>query len=300
MKLQFENIISFVTVVETGSFSSAARKMGKSQSTVSTAVQNLESDLGFILFIRESGKVTLSDKGKRFYHLSTPIVSKYRDLLSVAGQMSKAENIVFRIGVDPLVFTESVKKTLFDFSEAFPNIDLVVVTKPSFVLSNYINEGRIDLALGNPYHKTNNEFNTDELFQVNCWWVGHPDLIQFSESCSWRVLLMDGVDDLLNLSDFAARGSWRFDDISTIVELCKERKGIASCLSMLSRLSVTAINWPQSPTIPSSLAEKSLLHCFGPCTQSLVYITSGSRTSLKPRLGCNVRLLPTLPIRRFL
>ncbi|MGR5094672.1 LysR family transcriptional regulator [Vibrio maritimus] len=227
MKLQFENIISFVAVVESGSFSSAARKMGKSQSTVSTAVQNLESDLGFILFIRESGKVTLTDKGKRFYHLSTPIVSKYRDLLSVAGQMSKAENIVFRIGVDPLVFTESVKKTLFDFSEAFPNIDLVVVTKPSFVLSNYINEGRIDLALGNPYHKTNNEFNTDELFQVNCWWVGHPDLIQFSESSSWRVLLMDGVDDLLNLSDFAARGSWRFDDISTIVELCKERKGIA-------------------------------------------------------------------------
>ncbi|TOM56270.1 LysR family transcriptional regulator, partial [Vibrio parahaemolyticus] len=52
MKLQFENIVSFVAVVEEGSFSSAARKLEKSQSTVSTAVQNLESDLGFNLFNR--------------------------------------------------------------------------------------------------------------------------------------------------------------------------------------------------------------------------------------------------------
>ncbi|USD61755.1 LysR family transcriptional regulator [Vibrio sp. SCSIO 43140] len=227
MKLQFESLITFVAVVDTGSFSSAARKMGKSQSTVSTAVQNLESDLGFLLFVRANGKVSLTEKGKRFFHLSTPLVSRYRDLLGIAEQMSSSENTVFRIGIDPLVFNENVKKTLFDFSEAFPNIDLVVVTKPSFVLSNYISEGKIDLALGNPYHKTNNEFNTDELYKVNCWWVGHPELVHGIDCNQWRVLLMDGFDELLNLSDIALRCSWRFDDLSTIVDLCAEKKGIS-------------------------------------------------------------------------
>jgi DNA-binding transcriptional LysR family regulator len=226
MKLQFDNIASFVAVVEAGSFSSAARKLGKSQSTVSTAIQNLESDLGFNLFIRQNAKVTLTDKGKRLFHLSTPVVSKYRDLLTAVSKMSHSEQIVFRVGIDPLVYNSNVKQTLFQFSEAFPEIDLEVVTKPSFILSNYISQGKIDLALGNPYHKTDNDFNMDELFNVNCWWVGHASLLEHKPSLP-RVLLMDGFDELLNLSDLATHQIWRLDDLSTIVELCKAQKGIA-------------------------------------------------------------------------
>ncbi|WP_112479843.1 LysR family transcriptional regulator [Vibrio variabilis] len=226
MKLQFDNIASFVAVVEAGSFSSAARKLGKSQSTVSTAIQNLESDLGFNLFIRQNAKVTLTDKGKRLFHLSTPVVSKYRDMLTAVSKMSHSEQIVFRVGIDPLVYNSNVKQTLFQFSEAFPEIDLEVVTKPSFVLSNYISQGKIDLALGNPYHKTENDFNMDELFNVNCWWVGHASLLESKPNLP-RVLLMDGFDELLNLSDLATHQIWRLDDLSTIVELCKAQKGIA-------------------------------------------------------------------------
>lgn len=226
MKLQFDNIASFVAVVEAGSFSSAARKLGKSQSTVSTAIQNLESDLGFNLFIRQNAKVTLTDKGKRLFHLSNPVVSKYRDMLTAVSKMSHSEQIVFRVGIDPLVYNSNVKQTLFQFSEAFPEIDLEVVTKPSFVLSNYISQGKIDLALGNPYHKTENDFNMDELFNVNCWWVGHASLLENKPSLP-RVLLMDGFDELLNLSDLATHQIWRLDDLSTIVELCKAQKGIA-------------------------------------------------------------------------
>ncbi|MCG9787155.1 LysR family transcriptional regulator [Vibrio mediterranei] len=227
MKLQFENIVSFVAVVDEGSFSSAARKLGKSQSTVSTAVQNLESDLGFNLFNRQHSKVWLTEKGKRLFHLSTPVVSKYRELITTAKQMNISEQIVYRVGIDPLVFNKEVKKTLLDFSEAFPNVDLVVVTKPSFVLGNYINEGKIDLALGNPYHKTDNDFNIDELFHVNCWWVAHEDLKSVDSHPSQRVLLMDGIEELLNLSNIASYNLWRLDDLGTIIDLCKAQRGIA-------------------------------------------------------------------------
>ncbi|TDE25636.1 LysR family transcriptional regulator [Vibrio owensii] len=227
MKLHFENIVSFVAVVEEGSFSSAARKLGKSQSTVSTAVQNLESDLGFNLFNRQYSKVWLNEKGKRLFHLSAPVVSKYRELMTTAQQMNISEQIVYRVGIDPLVFNQEVKKTLLDFSEAFPNVDLLVVTKPSFVLGNYINEGKIDLALGNPYHKTGNDFNIDELFHVNCWWVAHEALTHIGGSPSQRVLLMDGCEELLNLSNIAAYNLWRLDDLGTILDLCKAQKGIA-------------------------------------------------------------------------
>ncbi|MEZ9564319.1 LysR family transcriptional regulator [Vibrio artabrorum] len=228
MKLHFENIVSFISVVEEGSFSSAARKLGKSQSTVSTAVQNLESDLGFNLFNRQHSKVWLTQKGERLFQLSLPIVSKYRELATIAAQMNVSDQIVFRVGIDPLVFNKDVKDTLARFSETFPNVDLVVVTKPSVILGNYINEGKIDLALGNPYHKTNNDFNVEELFHVNCWWVAHEDLAySTNQTSSQRILLMDGCEELLNLSKLTSYNLWRLDDFATIIDLCKAQKGIA-------------------------------------------------------------------------
>lgn len=230
MKLHFENIVSFIAVVEEGSFSSAARKLGKSQSTVSTAVQNLESDLGFNLFNRQYSKVWLTEKGERLFQLSFPVVSKYRELVTIAKQMNISDQIVYRLGIDPLVFNKNVRNTLLAFSEEFPNVDLLVVTKPSFVLGNYINEGKIDLALGNPYHKTNNDFNIEELFHVNCWWVAHEDLVSFKDHASLklkRVLLMNGCEELLNLSNIASYNLWRLDDLETIIDLCNAQKGIA-------------------------------------------------------------------------
>jgi len=228
MKLQLENIISFIAVVEEGSFSAAARKLGKSQSTVSTAVQNFESDLGFKVFNREHSKVWLTEKGERLFHLSLPVASKYRDLVMNVQKMNISDHVVYRVGIDPLVCNKHVKKTLLAFSEKFPNVNLLIVTEASFVLGNYINEGKLDLALGVPYHKTNYDFNITELFYVNCWWVAHEDSVTFnSESRSQRVLLMDGCEKLLNLSSIASYNQWRLDDLGIILDLCKAQKGIA-------------------------------------------------------------------------
>ena len=50
--LEFGNIEAFVQAAELGSFSAAARRMGKAQSAVSTTIANLEIDAGFELFDR--------------------------------------------------------------------------------------------------------------------------------------------------------------------------------------------------------------------------------------------------------
>lgn len=50
--LNIDNINAFVTAVEKGSFSSAARHLGKSRSSVSIGVADLEFDFGITLFDR--------------------------------------------------------------------------------------------------------------------------------------------------------------------------------------------------------------------------------------------------------
>jgi DNA-binding transcriptional LysR family regulator len=52
MNINQEQLLMFQTVIETGSFSAAARKLGKVPSAVSMSIANLEIDLNLNLFER--------------------------------------------------------------------------------------------------------------------------------------------------------------------------------------------------------------------------------------------------------
>ena len=54
MTLKIDEIRSFVAVADEGTFSAAARALGRSQSVVSTHIAGMESELGFKLLDRKS------------------------------------------------------------------------------------------------------------------------------------------------------------------------------------------------------------------------------------------------------
>ena len=57
MTIKIEELRSFVSVAEEGSFSGAARRLHRAQSVVSTHVAGIEAELGFALFIREPAPI---------------------------------------------------------------------------------------------------------------------------------------------------------------------------------------------------------------------------------------------------
>ncbi|MBN3774537.1 LysR family transcriptional regulator, partial [Burkholderia sp. Se-20378] len=59
-----EALLAFAEAALLGSFTAAARKLGKRQSTVSEAIANLEIDLGVQLFDRSTRAPTLTDAGR--------------------------------------------------------------------------------------------------------------------------------------------------------------------------------------------------------------------------------------------
>ena len=65
MRYSPEALTAFVETVASGSFSAAARKLRKSQSTISTAIANLETDLGVTLFDRSSRHPVLTPEGEK-------------------------------------------------------------------------------------------------------------------------------------------------------------------------------------------------------------------------------------------
>ena len=65
MRYYPEALTAFVEAVACGSFSAAARRLRKSQSTISTAISNLEADLGVALFDRTTRHPTLTPQGEQ-------------------------------------------------------------------------------------------------------------------------------------------------------------------------------------------------------------------------------------------
>lgn len=65
MRYSPESLLAFIATANCGSFSAAARHLQKSQSTVSTAVANLEADLGLTLFDRRGHQPVLTDEGRK-------------------------------------------------------------------------------------------------------------------------------------------------------------------------------------------------------------------------------------------
>ena len=65
MTPSLEHFKALLATAETGSFSAAARRLGKAQSVVSAAIANLEIDLGLALFDRSGRYPVLTEAGAR-------------------------------------------------------------------------------------------------------------------------------------------------------------------------------------------------------------------------------------------
>jgi len=71
---KFENMDTFVRVVEIGSISGAADRLGVAKSAVSRRLKELEAHLGVELFHRTTRKMNLTDSGRTFYQQSVRIL----------------------------------------------------------------------------------------------------------------------------------------------------------------------------------------------------------------------------------
>ena len=65
---------TFVAVVDTGSFSKAAGKIGRTQSAVSMQIKRLEELAGTRLLFRGNGPVTVSPSGEKLLEDARPVL----------------------------------------------------------------------------------------------------------------------------------------------------------------------------------------------------------------------------------
>ena len=113
----------FITVVNTGSFTAAARLLGISQPAVSQNISALEKELDVRLFNRLRGEVVLTGQGSAFLKYAEHILywcSAAGDMFGEEGR--NAPGKVVRISADQVVADYLIPPALYVLSSAHPDL----------------------------------------------------------------------------------------------------------------------------------------------------------------------------------
>lgn len=123
MRYSPEALTAFVEAVDSGSFSAAARRLRKSQSTISTAIANLEADLGVTLFDRATRQPTLTPQGEQVLSYVKAILAASERLDELAVSLSGETEPRLTFVLSDTLHPDVLEDLLVQFDRRFPHTE---------------------------------------------------------------------------------------------------------------------------------------------------------------------------------
>ena len=138
---------SLVQSYTQGSFSAAARKLGKSQSTFIAAVASLEIDLDVVLFDRSSRKPTLTPAGHVLLQRAEQVLEANSRLELAASQLAQGLEPKVTIAMSDTYQSERFELALKAFEQRYPDLELEWLIAECEDLIALVQSGRAQIAL---------------------------------------------------------------------------------------------------------------------------------------------------------
>ena len=146
MRWTLDQLQQFVTTAKHGSFSEAARQLGKAQSAVSTAISLLEADLGVELFDRSRRNAKLTDAGEILLLEAQELLSQVQALDRRAHSLSMGSDAKLGLALDEALPYSVSSKLIREMAEYFPDLELTLLNGTASEVANYVNEERAHIA----------------------------------------------------------------------------------------------------------------------------------------------------------
>jgi DNA-binding transcriptional LysR family regulator len=128
-RLTLDQLRILMAVAETGSFSAAARRLGRVQSAVSQSVQALEATLGVALFDRAERTPKLSDAGRALLADARQVVEGAESLRAHAESIASEVEPELSLAVDPTLPEPALMASLKALAREFPHLPVTLFTE---------------------------------------------------------------------------------------------------------------------------------------------------------------------------
>lgn len=228
--MNLRHLLIFKAVVDTKSFTKAAKQLFITQSGVSHAIKELEQQTNAVLFDRLSKTITLTSTGKILLEKVIPILSLYHDLEK---QIENLEmNAPIKVVSSITIATFWLPQILTQFKHFHPNIIVEVQVVSAKEALAVLERGEADLALIEgvvpPGPFIIKEFASYQLNVLCAPDYFSSNKISLKELCTKDLLLReqgsatrDIIDSYLYLQGLIAYPKWTSVNSKALIEACK-------------------------------------------------------------------------------
>lgn len=143
-----QKILFFLSVVEKGSFSAAAKKHYLSQSAISQQMIKLETELGFLLFDRTTYRPTLTKAGKYYYEECSKLYKLYQKVEQNARKEAEDRNKILKIGITGPFENKHIPNIIEQYKETYQDVKIEVKIYNFAQCIRMLQEDELDIAFG--------------------------------------------------------------------------------------------------------------------------------------------------------
>jgi DNA-binding transcriptional LysR family regulator len=148
--ITLDQLRALVAVVEEGSFSAAARKLRRVQSAISTAMANLENQLGIPVWDRTTKIAKLTDQGQAVLAAARRVLLEVDALKRLTSGMVLGLEASVSLCVEALFPTSALVDLCARFAKEFPAVDLRVDTEMMSAVSQRVLQGGATIGVTSP------------------------------------------------------------------------------------------------------------------------------------------------------
>ncbi|MCB1843417.1 MAG: LysR family transcriptional regulator, partial [Halioglobus sp.] len=123
---RWEGIEEYICVVESGSFTAAAERLGVSKSYVSKQVSLLEDRLGVRLLQRTTRRLTLTEIGSSFFGYCKEMAEQLDQAESTLSEMQQSPRGTLRLALNSRYGTQYMAGAVAAFSRKYPEVTVEV------------------------------------------------------------------------------------------------------------------------------------------------------------------------------
>ncbi len=143
--LELDLLRTLVAIAETGNFSAAADRLGRTPSAVSMQVKKMEELVGATLFVRDSRSVSLTRDGEALLEHGRRLLALNREMMARFVEPELVGEV--HLGAPDDVAERFLPSMLQRFTETFPGILLSVTVDGTARLIESVERGELDLAV---------------------------------------------------------------------------------------------------------------------------------------------------------
>lgn len=230
-------------------FTKAAQHLHVTQPTVTTAVKNLEKELGVLIFDRSGGNLSLTPAGEEILHRSEVILENVQKIYDRAAVSDGYQRQELSLGIPPISCAKMYPMVLRDFAKEEPNVDLAIQDICNHEIIQQIQQGGIEAGflirqdtLPEDMEYLNLESGTLQVLLSQNHPLSRKDSVTLEDLANEEILMYEkgtSYTEYRIRDEFAKKGisiNFRhyFKNFSTIYDLVSQNYGISFLLETTS------------------------------------------------------------------